>query len=192
MFLISFKYHISSKILLSFGKSETKFIINFLGKPKKQSELFIKTVFYSLSFLTNSLLDFPSLKSQTVMQRAEAAGNEKVLGVIKHLACWKYTLNPCFPENNVFVITLNLLHHIFNSEPCFSLYLISVLISRIIENPRLNELLTCKTSCSHALYLSNLGTKHSFLLYSSSLKDKPLTLLQAHMQMLGLGQHAVD
>lgn len=87
MFLISFKYHISSKIFLSFGKSETKFIINFLGKPKKQSELFIKTVFYSLSFLTNSLLDFPSLKSQTVMQRAEAAGNEKVLGVIKHLAC---------------------------------------------------------------------------------------------------------
>lgn len=111
---------------------------------KNNPSCWLKMLFTTFCFLTSSSVNFASLKSQTLMHRAEAAGNVKVLGVVKHLVYWKHSLSPCFPENNVFVITLNLLHHIFISEPRFSLYLISVLISRIIENPRLNELLLVK------------------------------------------------
>lgn len=42
--------HIPSKIFLSFEKSEINFIISFLGKPKEQSELFIKNAFHYLLF----------------------------------------------------------------------------------------------------------------------------------------------
>lgn len=158
---------------------------------KNSQSCSLKMLFTTFCFLISSSLNFASLKSQALMHRAEAAGNAKALGVIKHLVCWKHILNPCFPENNVFVFTLNLLHHIFSSEPQFSVYLISVLISRIIENPRLNELLPCKTSCSLAICLLHSGTKHQFSLCASSLKDKSFTCLPAHRRTLGLGQHIV-
>lgn len=44
-------------------------------------------LFTTFCFLTSSSLDFASLKSQTLMHRAEAAGSVKVLEVTKHLVC---------------------------------------------------------------------------------------------------------
>lgn len=111
------------------------------------------------------------------MHRAEAAD---VHGALKHLVCWGHTLNPCSPERNVFVFTLSPPHRIFSSELQFSIYLISVLISRIIERPRLNELLPCKASRSLAVCLANSGAKHQFSLHASCLPDKPLTHLGTH------------